>query len=113
MQKNYVTAGSILVLVVLFSACASVYYPLETAKESQRCKEHIENVWTQAIANMLSRKRLEQKCRLLQDEIYNRRKESTSVPFGLYWFLRKEYQRQMEEAATQMITEANRMEKPA
>jgi hypothetical protein len=34
MRKNYITAGSILVLVVLFSACASVYYPLETAKES-------------------------------------------------------------------------------
>ena len=34
MQKNYVTAGSILVLVVLLSACTSVYYPLETAKES-------------------------------------------------------------------------------
>ena len=34
MRKNYVTAGSILVLVVLLSACASVYYPLETAKES-------------------------------------------------------------------------------
>ena len=34
MRKNYVTVGSILVLVVLFSACASVYYPLETAKES-------------------------------------------------------------------------------
>jgi hypothetical protein len=34
MRKNYVTVGSMLVLVVIFSACASVYYPLETAKES-------------------------------------------------------------------------------
>jgi hypothetical protein len=34
MRKNYVKVGSILVLVGFFSACASVYYPLETAKES-------------------------------------------------------------------------------
>jgi len=34
MRKKCLTAGSILVLVVLFSACATVDYSLETAKES-------------------------------------------------------------------------------
>ncbi|MBI5584965.1 MAG: hypothetical protein HY892_14225 [Deltaproteobacteria bacterium] len=34
MRKNYVLAGGILVLTVLFSACATVDYSLDTAKES-------------------------------------------------------------------------------
>ena len=34
MRKNYVPAAGILVLAVLFSACATVDYSLETAKES-------------------------------------------------------------------------------
>jgi hypothetical protein len=34
MRRNFLTAGNILVLLVLFSACASVDYSLETARES-------------------------------------------------------------------------------
>jgi hypothetical protein len=104
------------ILVPLLPAATRIWKQrethLETARESQRCKEHIEGVWGQAIANELSKRKLEQESRALQDEIYNRRKDSTSVPFGLYWFLRKEYQRQMEEAANRMITDANRMQEP-
>ena len=83
---------------------------METARESQRCKEYIEGVWDQAIANKLSKRRLEQEARMLQDEIYNRRRNSTSVPSPVYWVFREDYQRQMEEAATKMVTEANKMQ---
>ena len=86
---------------------------METARESHRCKEHIEGVWEQAIANRLSKRRLEQESRALQDEIYNRRKNSTSVPSPIYWLLREDYQKQMEVAAQKMVAVAKTMQIPA
>jgi hypothetical protein len=77
----------------------------ESAKDSERTKEYLEALWERAINQTLPAQELLAESRLLQDELYDRRRRSPAVPEFLYWFTRESYQVQMEQASAAMVND--------
>jgi hypothetical protein len=75
----------------------------ETAKDSERMKSYLEDLWSQAIKHNLPPEELTAESRQLQDELYDRRRRAPPIPEFLYNRTRQEYERQMREAAATMV----------
>jgi hypothetical protein len=79
----------------------------ESADDSERAKEYLDGVWTRSIKNSLPESELTQVARVLQDELYDRRRRSPAIPSFLYKRKLQEYEDQMRQSAAKMASEAS------
>jgi hypothetical protein len=75
----------------------------ESADDSERAKEYLERLWDRAINNSLPPSDLTQEARILQDELYDRRRRAPPIPRFLYKRTRHKYEEQMKRAAATMV----------
>lgn len=78
----------------------------ETANRLDAIRAHFESLWKEILSGSISRKRLEEKTRNLQDEIYDNRRKSPLVFDKIFKMLRTDYENQMNYAASEYISEA-------
>ncbi|MFO0807542.1 MAG: S-4TM family putative pore-forming effector [Gemmataceae bacterium] len=79
---------------------------VEAAVESERCKQHVEQLWANALKDDVSNKRLTEEARQLQDEVFDRRKGAPRIPGWVYWPKRESFEHQMRDAGRAMVAEA-------
>jgi hypothetical protein len=79
----------------------------EAATRLDRLKEHAESLWSD-MCNGGARTRLADKCRALQDEIFENRKRSPLVFDWIFRKLRNDYDAQMNHGAQELAEEAKR-----
>jgi len=77
----------------------------ESAKDSERAKEYLEGLWDRAMKENLPPEELLHQARLLQDEVYDRRRRAPTVPEILYARKREEYEEQMKQAGVAKVKE--------
>jgi hypothetical protein len=75
----------------------------ESASISERTKSMLESIWNAAIKGDVPSEQLREESRRLQDELYDRRKSSPTVPQWLYMRLRDDYERDMRFASGEMV----------
>ena len=80
---------------------------IEAADRLDKLKEHAENLWTDT-CNGSARTKLANKCRALQDEIFENRKCSPLVFDWIFRKLRNEYETQMNHGAEEFAEQAKR-----
>jgi hypothetical protein len=51
----------------------------DSARDSERAKEHLEGLWRRAVAGAVPPEKMAEEARLLQDELYDRRRRSPGV----------------------------------
>lgn len=78
----------------------------EAATATEDAKRHLEGVWKKAIDQHVPAIELEHDARRLQDELYDRRKNTPSVPEWLYSYYRADFETQMKAGAAYMIDQA-------
>lgn len=78
----------------------------ECAKAVDSLKGHSEKLWEKTLAHRADRKELENDSRILQDEIYDRRRNGPLVFDWIYSFLRKAFEEQMNIGAKVLVKEA-------
>lgn len=79
---------------------------IESANASERTKSMLESIWSSAIQSNVSADRLLEDSRRLQDEIYDRRKNSPTVPQWLYLWLKPTYENAMRLGSGEMVADA-------
>jgi hypothetical protein len=79
----------------------------EAANRLDRLKDHAESLWSES-CNGAARSRLANKCRALQDEIFENRKRSPLVFDWIFRKLRNDYDAQMNHGAKELAEEAKR-----
>jgi hypothetical protein len=79
----------------------------EAANRLDKLKEHAETLWSDMF-NGGSRTKLANKCRALQDEIFENRKRSPLVFDWIFRKLRSDYDAQMNHGAQELADEAKR-----
>jgi len=78
----------------------------ETANRLDSIRAHFESLWQDILSGSLSKKRLEEKTRCLQNEIYDNRRNSPLVFDKIFKMLRNDYEKQMNHAASEYVSEA-------
>jgi hypothetical protein len=77
----------------------------DSARDSERAKEYLENLWSDAIQHDRSPEDLGREARVLQDEVFDRRRRSPAIPDLLYSQKREEYEEQMKQASAAMVND--------
>lgn len=75
----------------------------DSAATSERAKNLLESIWQAALQGGSSSDQLREDSRRLQDELYDRRKGSPTVPQWLYLWLKPNYERDMHFATAEMV----------
>jgi len=78
----------------------------EAAANSDRHKRHLEDLWAEALTGQLTEDELTRGSRELQDEIYNRRRQSPLIFNWVYSLSRDDFERQMQAGARHMVDDA-------
>ncbi|MDX2082656.1 MAG: S-4TM family putative pore-forming effector [Rickettsiales bacterium] len=78
----------------------------ETANRLDSIRAHFESLWQEILSDSIIKKRLEEKTRSLQDEIYDNRRKSPLVFDEIFKMLRNDYEKRMNHAASEYISEA-------
>jgi hypothetical protein len=78
----------------------------ESANTADSLRTHAENLWRKAIEKELLPDHLKHECRLLQDEIFDHRRNSPLIFNWVYRLLRIEHEEQMNVAADELVREA-------
>jgi hypothetical protein len=79
----------------------------EAANRLDKLKDHAERLWAETY-NGLPASELVNKCRALQDEIFENRRRSPSVFDWIFKRLRSNYETQMNHGATELVDESKR-----
>jgi hypothetical protein len=77
----------------------------ESAAASDRARTVLEGVWKKAIEQNVPADQLLEEARRLQDELFDRRKLSPTVPEWLYASKREDYEQQMKFGSQKMVNE--------
>lgn len=78
----------------------------DSAAVSDRTKTILESIWSRGLSEKVSSKQFLEESRRLQDELYDRRKNSPTVSQCLYLWLRDDFERDMRFGAEQMVKDA-------
>lgn len=78
----------------------------ESADVSERAKRMLESAWTKALSDKADAASMELEARRLQDELFERRQGSPTVPQWLYMRLKARYEDDMHFGAGEMVKEA-------
>ncbi len=78
----------------------------DSAAVSERTKSMLESIWHRALKETLTPDDFREESRRLQDELYDRRKSSPTVPQRLYLWLRTDYERDMRLGSDEMVKDA-------
>ncbi len=78
----------------------------EAASESDRAKEHIDQVWARMRRGEMTDSSLGREAVPLQEEVYQRRRTAPEIPEWLYNRKWKKYEERMKAAAKKMVSEA-------
>ena len=81
---------------------------MDTAARLDKLKEFTEKLWSEAISGNKSPTNLSTVARSLQDEILEGRKRSPLVFDTIFKWLRRDYEEQMNHAASELVAEAKR-----
>lgn len=85
----------------------------ESASSSDRARQTLQSTWAQAMNNNPSSEVLQAHSRHLQDELFDRRKNSSRIPDWFYVLKREQFEHQMNFGAEQMVKEAQEKRAPA
>ena len=77
----------------------------EFIHKAEKVKRIAHSLWVTILSNKFSEKKLHQKIRRLQDEIYDRRCQNPLIFDFIYWRLRSTQEREMVEIAKELILE--------
>jgi hypothetical protein len=75
----------------------------ESANVSERSKQMLEATWQRALTNGTDTAQMEEEARRLQDELFERRQGSPTVPQWLYLWLKPKYEEDMNFGAEEMV----------
>ena len=78
----------------------------DSATVSERTKSMLESIWNRALNEPVSPEQFREESRRLQDELYDRRKGSPTVPQSLYFWLKPDYERDMRLGSDEMVKDA-------
>ena len=78
---------------------------VEAAARLDKLKEHSEHLWNDALSGKPEAE-ITAKARLLQDEILENRRKSPLVFDGIYKWLRRDYELQMNHGVAEFVAEA-------
>lgn len=78
----------------------------ESAAASERTRQTLQSTWTQAMASTLPTEVLNAHARHIQDELLDRRKNSSRVPGWFYLLKRSKLEYQMNHGAEEMVGQA-------
>ncbi|MBX9692945.1 MAG: hypothetical protein K2Z81_11220, partial [Cyanobacteria bacterium] len=74
-----------------------------SAESAEKSKRMLESIWDRAMTETIPSDTFSRESRALQDELFDRRSASPSVPEWLYQWLQPEYERTMVLAAEGMV----------
>ena len=83
---------------------------LDSAKSSDRAKSILHSVWAKAMNKKISPNQMLAESRKLQDELYERRKNSPPVPELLYFWFKDIQEGEMQYAASELVSEVKENE---
>lgn len=78
----------------------------DSAAASERARYMLEGIWKQAIERPVPAAEMLEEARRLQDELFDRRKLSPTVPEMFYTWQRESYEQQMKYGAQVMVDQA-------
>ncbi|MEI8381041.1 MAG: S-4TM family putative pore-forming effector [Planctomycetota bacterium] len=78
----------------------------DSATVSERTKSILESIWYRGLKETVPTELFLEESRRLQDELFDRRKCSPTVPQRLYLWLRDEYERDMQFGSEKMVKDA-------
>jgi predicted pore-forming effector associated with SMODS systems len=107
LQKFLLTVVAPLAPAYIFGVRESLRH-LESARTSDRLKEHTQDLWARALDKIVSREDVTHESRELQAEIYDRRRTGTLIFDWIYKRLRRGYEEQMNKGAEELVEEALR-----
>lgn len=100
------------VLMPLFPAARQVWRELNTHKETAadmgRASGGLDALWDELLAGAIDEKESAQRARLLQDELFDRRRRAPAIPEWLYQYRRDDYEARMQRVAAERVEQVTR-----
>jgi uncharacterized membrane protein len=84
----------------------------EAAADMQRASSHLNGLWERLLEGTIDDKEAEHQSRLIQDELFDRRRRAPAIPEQLYQFTRSEYEEKMKKAANEKVEEVKKRRGP-